>query len=214
MSIHWSVETSCMMSASGKSGARRSGVTGSLVPGRSGGRGCIPAPTMAGMMLYQAVGRSSVFRLNWTGSAMAPPSPWGSEYGERNPRQSRPRTCLGTRDGNYRAADPTERYLDSHEVRVDGTIHVNEDDLSNPVVVTVEHIGFLRPDANARPKRPSKSVGNCNPQSPTSKAYSIPSTTGAIEARTYIDRLQPAPTEPVRSETEVDMADCSRFSIH
>src|SRR6266511_4309569 len=72
MSIQGSVETSCMIRASGNRGARRSGVTGSWVPGCSGGWGCIPACTIDGMMLNQAVGMSSGPRLNCTRSLIAP----------------------------------------------------------------------------------------------------------------------------------------------
>ncbi len=56
MSIHGSVDTSCMINASGNSGARRSGVTGSCVPGCNGGRGWIPACAIEGMMFSHAVG--------------------------------------------------------------------------------------------------------------------------------------------------------------
>src|SRR5207245_2233652 len=44
---------------------------GSLVPGCSGGSGCMPAAAMSGRRLYQAVGRSSAERLNCTVSAMS-----------------------------------------------------------------------------------------------------------------------------------------------
>ena len=64
MSIQGSAETSCMMSASGNSGAKRSGVTGSLVMGCSGGSGWIPAWTIDGMMLNHAVGDCSSVRSN------------------------------------------------------------------------------------------------------------------------------------------------------
>jgi hypothetical protein len=56
MSIQGSVETSWRISGSGNSGARRSGVTGSWVPGCSGGSGCIPASAIEGMMFSHAVG--------------------------------------------------------------------------------------------------------------------------------------------------------------
>jgi hypothetical protein len=56
MSIHGSVETSWRISASGNSGAKRSGVTGSSVPGCRGGKGWIPACVMEGMMFSHAVG--------------------------------------------------------------------------------------------------------------------------------------------------------------
>src|SRR6266550_493327 len=70
MSIHSSVATSCMSSASGNSGASRSGVTGSFVPGCSGGSGWIPACTSEGMMLNHAVGMLSCDRSNRVGSIM------------------------------------------------------------------------------------------------------------------------------------------------
>src|SRR6266516_940467 len=70
MSIHPSVATSCMISASGNSGASRSGVTGSFVPGCSGGNGWIPAWTSQGMMLNHAVGKRSCDRSNRVGSIM------------------------------------------------------------------------------------------------------------------------------------------------
>ena len=64
MSIHWSVETSCMISDSGKIGARSAGPAGSFVCGLSGGSGCMPAPTMSGIRLNQAVGICSGVRSN------------------------------------------------------------------------------------------------------------------------------------------------------
>src|SRR6266566_2872651 len=70
MSIHSSVATSCMISASGNNGANRSGVTGSFVPGCSGGSGWIPAWTSEGMMLNHAVGKRSCDRSNRVGSSM------------------------------------------------------------------------------------------------------------------------------------------------
>jgi hypothetical protein len=69
-SIHCSVETSWRINASGNSGASKSGVIGSFVPGCRGGRGVIPAPTMSGMMLNHAVGMSSGERSNLVGSAI------------------------------------------------------------------------------------------------------------------------------------------------
>ena len=62
MSIHSSVETSCMISASGNSGARRSGVTGSFVPGCSGGSSWMPACAITGNRFCHAVGMSVVGR--------------------------------------------------------------------------------------------------------------------------------------------------------
>src|SRR5437762_11480091 len=70
MSIHSSVATSCMISASGNSGASRSGVMGSFVPGCRGGNGWTPAWTSEGMMLNHAVGRRSCERSNRVGSNM------------------------------------------------------------------------------------------------------------------------------------------------
>src|SRR5215217_6169973 len=64
MSIHSSVLTSCMISDSGNNGARSAGPTGSLVPGCSGGSGCMPAFAIDGMMLNHAVGISSCERSN------------------------------------------------------------------------------------------------------------------------------------------------------
>ena len=56
MSIHGSVDTSCMISASGNRGARSAGPTGSFVCGLRGGSGGIPAATMSGIRLNHAVG--------------------------------------------------------------------------------------------------------------------------------------------------------------
>ena len=58
MSIHWSVETSCMIRLMGKSGARSAGPIGSLVMGLSGGSGAT-FWARSGMMLNHAVGTSS-----------------------------------------------------------------------------------------------------------------------------------------------------------
>src|SRR6266542_1726285 len=71
MSIHGSVDTSCMISGSGNSGARSCGPTGSFVPGCSGGSGAIPACALSGSRLYMAVGTSSASRLNCTRSVIS-----------------------------------------------------------------------------------------------------------------------------------------------
>src|SRR6266513_472924 len=71
MSIHGSVETSCKISASGNSGARSCGPTGSFVPGCSGGSGAIPACAMSGKRFSHAVGSWSGSRLNCTRSVIS-----------------------------------------------------------------------------------------------------------------------------------------------
>jgi hypothetical protein len=70
MSIHGSVETSWRIRASGNNGARRSGVTGSWVPGCSGGRGWIPAWAIDGMMFSHAAGSWSWDRSNLVGASV------------------------------------------------------------------------------------------------------------------------------------------------
>src|SRR2546422_5765177 len=61
ISIHRSGLTCCMMSAIGKRTARKSGVTGSLVPGWSTGAG---GTGMSALMLYQALGSRDSSRRN------------------------------------------------------------------------------------------------------------------------------------------------------
>src|SRR6187200_104549 len=78
MSIHGSVLTSCRISDSGNSGARSAGPTGSCVPGCNGGSGCMPACTIDGMMLNQAVGIWSCDRSKRVCSATRPSLRLGS----------------------------------------------------------------------------------------------------------------------------------------
>ncbi len=96
MSIHGSVETSWRINASGNNGARRSGVTGSWVPGCSGGSGWIPACAIEGMMFNHAVGSWSWERSKRVGASVIGEASSLAEEGETTPgRLQRP----GSRSG-------------------------------------------------------------------------------------------------------------------
>src|SRR5215213_5547372 len=122
MSIHSSVLTSCMISDSGNSGARSAGPTGSLVPGCSGGSGCMPAFAIDGMMLNHAVGISSCDRSNRVCSLTGPPC-WVRWLRKRTPAMARRDVRLSDRhDGDLEPAIVLSRGEERERV-AGGAVH-------------------------------------------------------------------------------------------
>ena len=119
MSIHWSVETSCMIRLIGNNGARSAGPIGSLVMGLKGGSGATFC-ARSGMMLNHADGTSSGRRSNRVRcSLIGKPPP--------SPRPGREPTVpvapwLSAPDGRMVPGDATSRALRASEGRVDSAL--------------------------------------------------------------------------------------------